>query len=270
MADDLGGGHQQSVFDEQVVLVGEAGAEGSGEELRPQLTFQPDAGRGTGPLVEGRKVGDIEGVRGTAGTEPPGDLARGRDEMVGRGQHPVQPNHQAIHVSATQLEAGDETERGVIKVVQVPLDAVGENSHITAAHHRNPVPHVPGQLFNGFSTHVAGPQVPLHLEHRCADLDIDASPKTNLGLQVYIKQVAVTEVEASTKQQHSQITLDIRLRPIRTPVSQSDSDSSKLLMGETKHKTPRYALHAWLGRAVPAVCHYSQTNLRICLGGLDM
>jgi len=129
-------------------------------------------------------------------------ISAGRREVCGGGQDPVQPQQQLIELGRSgQGVARHLKELAGVQVVEMPLHPIGEHPDVTRAGLRHPIPHVARELGDSVLTHVADPQVPLNLEHRRANLDVDPTALAHRRLQHDLLEVLLEQVQPGRQQQ---------------------------------------------------------------------
>ncbi|MBN9801396.1 hypothetical protein DMP15_29850 [Pseudonocardia sp. UM4_GMWB1] len=237
MPDDLGHRDEEGVFDEQVVLAAEVGAQRGGEQLGPQLALEDEAGIVAVALVQSAQLGELEGVRGGAGAEALFDLPCGRSDLLPGRKHSFQPDEQGVglEVAHVGVQARHQLQGLADEVVEVPLRAVSEDSDVALPGLLAPRGHVTGQLDDRVFADVAGAQVPLDLEDAEPDLDIDPAPLTRRGLEHDLLQVLIIELQRCLREKHVQVGLHVRLGPARPPISQTPNQRREIDSQRRRH-----------------------------------
>ena len=203
MGDDLRGRNEQGVLDEQLFFAAEGGAQGRGQQPRPQLPLERHTGVVAVLPVQRGEVRDVQRVRRAVGAQSPRDLRGGRGDLLRSGEDAFQPHAQPNDVGGAGVDQQrrDQPQRVGVEVVEVPLRAVGEHPHVALLQGRSAGRDVAGELLHGVGSNVAYAQVPLHLEHGEPNLDIDPPALASGRLQHDLIEVLIAQIERGRGQQ---------------------------------------------------------------------
>jgi hypothetical protein len=181
----------------------------------------------------------VEAVGDASSAQKALDHRGRRLDALGGREDSFEPDQQVGRCGAAllDLETADQDQFVAREVVGAPVGTVREDADVTLSDLLSASADVPVGLFLSILEDLGAAQIPLRLDSREADLDVDPAAVSDLGLQVDT-EVVLVEVLVPFEQQLPDIGLESRLGPQGFAVDEPGQRFLKAGLWRCGHATP--------------------------------